>query len=201
MRLLTSLSLAALLSGAADAQTPPSDPANPPGAPKLDPAKIKALLDKADRERAAQQRDLPAQNLISSVPRPALNFDHLIAQLSRCWVAPMGAPQRPVELRVRFHRDGSLDGAPVVLTPASEPSLRRLVESAVQAVAAASRCVSTATTNDGRRSTSPSIRGGNPSAAKVRRHHAPVLRARSNPHHTAATRAPGPNCLKRILCF
>jgi len=55
----------------------------------------------------------------------------------RCWSPPAKVPaggNYAAKIRVRHNADGSLDGAPVLVNPPSDPEWRPYAESAVQAV-------------------------------------------------------------------
>lgn len=52
----------------------------------------------------------------SPAPQPLKDLDALRARLRMCWYAPMGTGAAPVRVRVGLRPDGTLNGAPVILS-------------------------------------------------------------------------------------
>jgi colicin import membrane protein len=127
----------------AEAKTPmpPRKPAPP--APKFDPKKVEALLDKRDSTRVAAAGD--TLNSMPSVGMPKANaetmsmseLDALRARLASLWNIPAGAKdprELTVSVRIRLKPDGTLNGPPMVLTSGSSPLFAAARDSAIRAI-------------------------------------------------------------------
>ena len=121
--------------------TPPRKPAPPP--PKFDASQVEALLNKRDPTRlaavGAALNNTPALGLPSGnaaqLSQSAL--DALRARLAQLWNPPAGA-RNPEELvvliRVKLKPDGTLAGAPMVLTSGKSTLFAAARDSAVRAL-------------------------------------------------------------------
>jgi colicin import membrane protein len=125
----------------AKAPMPPRKPAPP--APKFDPKKVEALLDKRDSTRLAA-----AGATLNSAPSLGLprgnaetlsmsELDALRARLASLWNIPAGAKdprELTVVIRVRLKPDGTLNGPPIVVTSGSTPLFLASRDSAIRAL-------------------------------------------------------------------
>jgi colicin import membrane protein len=121
--------------------TPPKRPARPQ--PKFDPKKVEALLDKRAPQRLAATGPVlnDAPSLGTSDGQAAQlsqsELDALRARLAQLWSPPAGAkdPQELIVLvRVRFNRDGTLAGPPIVLSHGQSTIYMAARDSAIRAV-------------------------------------------------------------------
>ena len=124
--------------------TPPKKPPLPPKPqPKFDASKIAALLDKRDPQRmaaaGAEINTVPGLGVSTgtALMLSASELDALKQRLMALWNPPIGAQnaqQYQVTIRIRFKRDGTLSGGPLVLTSGSGPQYEAMRDSAVRAV-------------------------------------------------------------------
>ena len=128
-------------SAAAKPPPPPKKPAPP--APKFDPKKVEALLDKRDATRLAAAGDTlsPTPSLGLASGRAARlsmsELDALRARLAQLWNPPAGAhdpSELVVEVRIRLKPDGTLAGSPEVLSGARTSLSIAARDSAVRAL-------------------------------------------------------------------
>ena len=123
---------------------PPAPPKKPaPPAPKFDPKKVEALLDKRDSTRLAAAG--PTLNNAASLGLPKSSaaqlsmseLDALRQRLAQLWSIPAGAkdPQELVVLvRIKLKPDGTLAGPPMVLTSGRSPLFVAARDSAIRAL-------------------------------------------------------------------
>jgi outer membrane biosynthesis protein TonB len=126
------------------AAKPPAAPKKPaPPAPKFDPKKVEALLDKRDATRLAAAGDTlsPTPSLGLASGRAARlsmsELDALRARLAQLWNPPAGASDPSeliVEVRIRLKPDGTLVGSPEVLSRARTSLSIAARDSAVRAL-------------------------------------------------------------------
>ena len=127
--------------GGQAAPTPPKKPAPP--APKFDPKKVEALLDKRDSTRLAAAGPVP--NSAASLGTPTgkatqlslSELDALRQRLAQLWSIPAGArdPQELVVVfRIKLKRDGTLDGWPTLVSSGKTPLSLAARESAARAL-------------------------------------------------------------------
>jgi hypothetical protein len=110
---------------------------------------LAALLDKSKTDQGrrdpttspgarAEPGERPRQGFGDQTGLTATEIDALRAQVERCWRAPadMANPERlVVKVRVRFNRDGSVQGPPEVVSPPSgDAQWRAAADNAVRAV-------------------------------------------------------------------
>jgi outer membrane biosynthesis protein TonB len=127
------------------AEAKPPVPAKKPAppAPKFDPNKVAALLDKQQPTRVAAAA--PAPNPASSlgIPRASAaqlslsELDALRQRLAQLWALPAGAkdPQELVVVfRIRLKPDGRLDGWPILVASGNTPLAIAARESAARAI-------------------------------------------------------------------
>ena len=121
--------------------TPPKKPAPP--APKFDPKKVEALLDKKDATRLAAAG--ATLNHTAGLGAPTgkaeqlslSELDALRQRLNQLWNIPAGAkdPQElVVQIRMKLKPDGTLAGPPMVLTSGKTPLFVAARESATRAI-------------------------------------------------------------------
>jgi outer membrane biosynthesis protein TonB len=121
--------------------TPPKKPAPP--APKFDPKKVEALLDKKDATRLAAAG--ATLNHTAGLGAPTgkaeqlslSELDALRQRLNQLWNIPAGAkdPQElVVQIRMKLKPDGTLAGPPMVLTSGKSPLFVAARDSAIRAV-------------------------------------------------------------------
>lgn len=123
------------------APTPPAPPKKP--APKFDPTKIAALLDKREAQRQAVTGATPSREASLGAPNANAQtlsqseLDALRARLAQLWNPPIGI-QRPEEMivtvRVRFKSDGTLAGPPEVMSSGRGATYESARESAIRAL-------------------------------------------------------------------
>jgi hypothetical protein len=120
---------------------PPKKPAPP--APKFDPKKVEALLDKRDATRLAAAGDTlntaPSLGLANG-PAAQLSQSELDAfrrRVEECWSPPPGietTSRVQVVLRVQFNRDGSVVRPPDLVSGTASPLGPAMAESAKRAI-------------------------------------------------------------------
>jgi outer membrane biosynthesis protein TonB len=123
---------------------PPAPPKRPaPPAPKFDPKKVEALLDKRDSTRlaAAGQTLNNSASLGTPTGRAAQlslsELDALRQRLAQLWSIPAGAkdPQElVVQVRIKLRPDGTLAAPPMVLTSGRTPLFVAARDSAIRAL-------------------------------------------------------------------
>lgn len=122
---------------------PVKKPAPQPQPPKFDPRKVAALLDKRDSQRVAAAG--ATLNSTASLGAPAgaaarisqTELDALRARLMSLWNPPAGArnvDELIVQVRVRLNPDGSLVGAPRLLSTGQGPLSQAAHDSALRAI-------------------------------------------------------------------
>jgi colicin import membrane protein len=125
----------------AEPRPAPKNPAPP--APKFDPKKVEALLDKRDSTRlaAAGQTLNNSPSLGAPTGRaPQLSLSELDAlrqRLAQLWSIPAGAqdPQElVVQIRIKLRPDGTLAAPPMVLTSGRSPLFVAARDSAIRAL-------------------------------------------------------------------
>jgi outer membrane biosynthesis protein TonB len=127
----------------AETKPEPVKPAPQPQPPKFDPRKVAALLDKRDSQRLATAG--AALNSTASLGTPAAasakmsqtELDALRARLMSLWNPPAGArnvEELIVQVRVRLNPDGSLIGAPRLLSTGQGPLSQAAHDSALRAI-------------------------------------------------------------------
>jgi colicin import membrane protein len=121
---------------------PPKKPPQKPQ-PKFDADKIAALLDqRAPQRNAATGETLNSAPTLGTATGNAAKLsqseiDALRARLMSLWNPPVGiqdADQSQITIRIRFKRDGTLEGGPQVLTSGSGVQFNAMRDSAVRAV-------------------------------------------------------------------
>jgi hypothetical protein len=121
--------------------TPPRKPAPP--APKFDPKRVEALLDKRDSTRVAAAGDTPntAPSLgLSNGVAAQLSqneFDAFRRRLEECWSPPPGVDSTTklrVLIRVLFNSDGSVARPPEVVSGPASALGPAMAESAKRAI-------------------------------------------------------------------
>lgn len=114
-----------------------------PQQPKFDPAQVAALLDKRDPQRHAATGD--TINRTASLGAPGANspelsqseLDALRARLQQLWNPPVGismAGDMVIRVRVLLRPDGTLAGAPSVVTSGRGPMFESARDSAIRAI-------------------------------------------------------------------
>jgi outer membrane biosynthesis protein TonB len=115
----------------------------PPEAPPFDPRKTAELLNKLTPQRVAAAGDQINDKLTlgtangNAAQISQYELDALKARLYQLWNTPPGARDRrdlSVTIRVKFKRDGTVDGTPKLMTSGSGPLFTALSESAVRAI-------------------------------------------------------------------
>lgn len=126
------------------AETKPEPVKKPtPQPPKFDPRKVAALLDKRESQRVAAAGE--TLNSTASLGAPAgtaarisqTELDALRARLMALWNPPAGAripEELIVQVRIRLNPDGSLVGAPRVLSAGDSPLYQAARDSALRAI-------------------------------------------------------------------
>jgi hypothetical protein len=121
--------------------TPPKKPAPP--APKFDPKKVEALLDKKEATRLAAAGDTLNQAPSVGLPNASAKtlslseLDALRQRLMQLWTLPAGArdPQELIVVfRIKLKRDGTLDGWPTLVSSRNSPIAIAARESAARAI-------------------------------------------------------------------
>jgi hypothetical protein len=108
--------------------------------PQFDRAKIKALLDKRERERGRNPTETTAPaGTATSAGATTLTEPEILmlrTRIASCWNAPPNLTQPPMvaTIRLRLERDGSLAAAPQVINPRDDPGFSDLAARAVRAV-------------------------------------------------------------------
>jgi colicin import membrane protein len=125
----------------AKAPTPPKKPAPP--APKFDPHKVEALLDKRDSTRLAAAgatlNNSPSLGVANSraTQLSLSELDALRQRLAQLWSIPAGAkdPQElVVQVRIKLKPDGTLAAPPMVLTSGRSALFVAARDSAIRAL-------------------------------------------------------------------
>jgi colicin import membrane protein len=121
--------------------TPPKRPAPP--APKFDPKKVEALLDKRDSTRLAAAGQTLNNNASLGAPTGRASqlslseLDALRQRLAQLWSIPAGAkdPQElVVQIRIKLKPDGTLAAPPMVLTSGRSALFVAARDSAIRAL-------------------------------------------------------------------
>lgn len=125
---------------------PPKKPPPPkpqPKKPEFSPDKIAALLDKRDPTRKSvtgtELNAAPSLGTASgaSATLSQSEIDALKARLYALWSPPAGAQDASnvqITIRIRFKRDGTLNGGPNVITSGNGPVYNAMRDSAIRAV-------------------------------------------------------------------
>jgi outer membrane biosynthesis protein TonB len=123
---------------------PPAPVKKPaPEAPQFDPRKVAELLNKQTPQRVAAAGDQINDKLTlgaangNAAQISQYELDALKVRLYQLWNTPPGVRDRrdlSVTIRVKFKRDGTVDGTPKLMTPGSGPLFTALSESAVRAI-------------------------------------------------------------------
>ena len=127
------------------AKAVPMPPKRPPQKeqPKFDPRKVEALLDKRVPQRLAASGDAINETVALGAPSQTAvrmsqsELDALRARLAQLWNPPAGArnPQElVVQVRMQLKPDGTLAGAPMVVSTGQSPMYMAARDSAVRAV-------------------------------------------------------------------
>lgn len=121
----------------------PPPPKPPQKKPEFSPDKIAALLDKRDPTRksiAGPDINPQVSSGVSSGAAAQLSqseIEALRARLMALWNTPVGAENAGrvrIEIRIRFKRDGTLNGGPNVITSGSGPVFNAMRDAAIRAV-------------------------------------------------------------------
>lgn len=122
----------------AKVQTPPKKEA-----PKFDPRKVEALLDKRTPQRLAASGDVLNSTVALGTPTGSAaqlsqsEIDAFRQKLKTCWSPPAGAPNAQriiVPITIRLKLDRTLAAAPVPEMRAKDPYTQAMIESAVRAI-------------------------------------------------------------------